>query len=216
MPKLGMAEIRKPQLIEATLCAIETVGLTKANVQVISQLAGVTPAIINHYFGSKDDLLKATMRSILVKLGQEVREQLPSYHPDDVIGRIKAIVGGNFSPSQTNAAVTKTWLAFWAQSMHQPALARLQRVNERRLLSNLRFELNKILPPHQAALVAQGIAALIDGIWLRGALSEGGINVEPAKALIDDYLRLQLPAELFVLHHHYQTLSAPVQDDLPC
>ena len=143
MPKVGMAEIRKPQLIEATLSAIETVGFTKANVQLISQLAGVTPAIINHYFGSKDDLLKATMRSILVKLGQEVRDQLQHCHPDDTFGRIKAIVGGNFSPSQTNSTVTKTWLAFWAQSMHQPPLARLQLVNERRLLSHLRFELKK-------------------------------------------------------------------------
>jgi len=192
MPKVGMPEIRKPQLINATMEAINAVGLQKASVVMISSYAGVSPAIINHYFGGKSGLLEATMRSVLKQLSEGVKSRLQDVGPDDVVARIQAIVGGNFSTDQMDSKVVKTWLAFWSQSMHDEALFRLQRVNEKRLLSHLSLELKKILPADKAVFVAQGIAALIDGIWLRGALSPQGINAELAQRMITDYLTLQL------------------------
>ncbi len=192
MPKVGMPEIRKPQLINATMQAIDSVGLHKASMVMISSYAGVSPAIINHYFGGKSGLLEATMRSILKQLSDGVRSRLQEAGPDDVIARIQAIVGGNFSPDQLDSKVVKTWLAFWSQSMHDDMLFRLQRVNEKRLISHLTLELKKVLPPERATFVAQGIAALIDGIWLRGALSPQGINAELAQRMITDYLEHQL------------------------
>ncbi len=193
MPKVGMPEIRKPQLINATMEAIDSHGLQKASVAVISRYAGVSPAIINHYFGGKDGLMEATMRSVLRQLSDGVSERLAATDTDDVVGRIKAIVGGNFDPRQIDRKVVKTWLAFWSQAMHHPQLFRLQRVNEQRLLSHLRRELKHVLDPERAQFVAQGIAALIDGIWLRGALAPEGINGELAQRIITDYLERQLP-----------------------
>ncbi|RTE64859.1 transcriptional regulator BetI [Amphritea opalescens] len=192
MPKVGMSEIRKPQLINATMDAINAVGLHKASVVMISSYAGVSPAIINHYFGGKSGLLEATMRSVLKQLSEGVKTRLQEAGPDDAVLRIHAIVGGNFSSDQMESKVVKTWLAFWSQSMHDEALFRLQRVNEKRLLSYLQLELKKLLPAKKAIFVAQGIAALIDGIWLRGALSPEGINAELAQRMISDYLTLQL------------------------
>lgn len=204
MPKQGMAAIRRPQLIEATMHAIDSVGFSRANVQVISSYAGVTPAIINHYFGGKDGLIEATMRQVLRCLSNSVRRQLATCHPDDVVGRIQAIVGGNFDKEQINKKVIKTWLAFWALAMHEPQLHRLQRVNEQRLLSHLRLELKRVLEPEQASFVAQAIAALIDGIWLRGALNPNGVNVALAQAVIKDYLEHQLPPSVLKQHQRFQ------------
>lgn len=193
MPKVGMPAIRKPQLIDATMEAINEVGLHKASVAMISKYAGVSPAIINHYFGGKNSLLEATMRSVLQQLSEGVRERLNKTDPDDVVARVKAIVGGNFDPRQLDAKVVKTWLAFWSQAMHDPSLYRLQRVNERRLLSHLIYELRRVLPREKAVFVAQSIAALIDGIWLRGALTPSGIDRDLAQRIITDYLERQLP-----------------------
>ena len=192
MPKVGMPEIRKPQLIDATMEAINAVGLQKASVVMISSYAGVSPAIINHYFGGKSGLLEATMRSVLQQLSDGVKSRLKAVDPKDPVARIQAIVGGNFSEDQVDSKVVKTWLAFWSQSMHDETLFRLQRVNEKRLLSHLVLELKKVLPADKALFVAQGIAALIDGIWLRGALSPQGINVELAQQMVTNYVELQL------------------------
>ncbi|MDB4837225.1 transcriptional regulator BetI [Marinomonas sp.] len=192
MPKVGMAAIRKPQLIDATMQAIQTVGLRKANVAIISQYAGVTPAIINHYFGGKDGLLDATMRFIINELANSVRLHLAKVSKHDVEGRIHAIVEGNFAPLQLEPKVIKTWLTFCAQAMHEPILYRLQRVNEQRLLSYLRLELKRVMPHEKAVGVAQTLAALIYGFWLRGALSSTGINREQVLHIINDYLKQQL------------------------
>ncbi len=208
MPKVGMPEIRKPQLINATMEAINSVGLQKASVAMISGYAGVSPAIINHYFGGKDGLLEATMRSVLRQLSDGVKSRLQETHPDDVVGRLKAIVGGNFDPRQLDSKVVKTWLAFWSQAMHQPSLYRLQRVNEKRLLSHLLLELKQVLPRDRALFVAQSIAALIDGIWLRGALTPSGINGDLAQRIIGDYLEHQLPRAVLKQHQAFQQHTA--------
>ncbi|MEI8593380.1 transcriptional regulator BetI [Photobacterium sp. Hal280] len=192
MPKVGMPEIRKPQLVEATMAAIDEVGLAGASVALISRKAGVSPGIINHYFGGKHGLLEETMRSVLRQLSHTVMEHLASVDKTDVPGRIKAIVAGNFDSYQVDNKVVKTWLSFWAQAMHDPQLHRLQRVNEKRLLSHLRHELKQVLPADKAQFVAQGTAALIDGIWLRGALTPGGISPTQAQSIITDYLEKQL------------------------
>ncbi len=201
MPKVGMPEIRKPQLIDATMQAINSVGLQKASVAMISGYAGVSPAIINHYFGGKDGLLEATMRSVLQQLYYGVQTRLKKTDPEDVVGRIKAIVGGNFDPRQLDGKVVKTWLAFWSQAMHKPSLYRLQRVNEKRLLSHLLLELKRVLPAERALFVAQTIAALIDGIWLRGALTSTGINSDLAQKIINEYLESQIPDQAMEYHN---------------
>lgn len=203
MPKVGMPEIRKPQLINATMEAINSVGLQKASVAIISGYAGVSPAIINHYFGGKNGLLEATMRSVLRQLSDGVKSRLQNIDPEDVVGRIKAIVGGNFDPRQLDPKVVKTWLAFWSLAMHEPSLYRLQRVNEKRLLSHLVLELKRVLPAERALFVAQSVAALIDGIWLRGALTPSGIDSDQAQRLITDYLEQQLPAEALARHRAF-------------
>ena len=76
--------------------------------------------------------------------------------------------------------------------MHDEQLKRLQRVNEKRLISHLRLELKGILEHEQADLVAHGIASLIDGLWLRGTLNPDGIDAHKARAIINDYLDKQL------------------------
>jgi len=193
VPKVGMPEIRKPQLINATMEAINEVGLLKASVAKIAGIAGVSPAIINHYFGGKDGLLEETMRYVLKELFGSVAQQSSQADADDVMARVVGIVQGNFAPKQLDPKVVKTWLAFWSQAMHKPQLHRLQRANEQRLLSHLRYELKKVMSRERAVFHAQAIAALIDGIWLRGALSPEGINKPLAEAIIVDYLERCLP-----------------------
>ncbi|MBW3695999.1 transcriptional regulator BetI [Vibrio sp. T187] len=192
MPKVGMPDIRKPQLVQATMAVIDRVGLHAASIALISKEAGVSTGIINHYFGGKHGLLEETMREILRQLSNTITTQLKALPEDAHHQRINAIIKGNFEGYQAENKVAKTWLAFWSYSMHDPQLKRLQRVNEKRLLSHLRIELKALLEPKQAELVAHGIASLIDGIWLRGTLNPDGINAANARAIINDYLDKQL------------------------
>ncbi len=192
MPKVGMQPIRRSQLIHATLEAVDQVGMGDASIALIARLAGVSNGIISHYFQDKNGLLEATMRHLLSALSKAVRERRAALYADSPRAHLRAIVEGNFDDSQVNGPAMKTWLAFWATSMHQPALRRLQRVNDHRLYSNLCYQFRRQLSADDARAAARGLAALIDGLWLRGALTGDAFDTDEALNIAYDYLDQQL------------------------
>nr|WP_024967967.1 transcriptional regulator BetI [Pantoea sp. IMH] len=184
MPKVGMKAIRQAQLINATLTVIDRVGLAEASLALIAREAGVSTGIVSHYFGDKNGLLDACMRQILYDLYQAVehhRKQADS----SAEGQIRAIIDGNFDVSQIEAPVLKTWLAFWTNSLHQPDLNRLQRINDRRLYSNLTAQFARVMPVQAARDAGASMAALIDGLWLRMTLAPQPMaqGIEDARSL---------------------------------
>jgi TetR/AcrR family transcriptional repressor of bet genes len=189
LPKLGMEPIRRRQLIDAAISSIGRYGYGEATVQRISRAAGVSSGIIHHYFGGKDELLEASMRALLAELRREVVGRLAKATTPRT--RLEAIVDGNFAPSQFDPPVVAAWLAFWSEARHEPRLARLQRINQRRLYSNLHHAFAQALPPAAATQAAKGLAALIDGLWLHAALS-GARDIDQARAIAQRFLDHEL------------------------
>ncbi|SPX56306.1 transcriptional regulator BetI [Klebsiella pneumoniae] len=93
MPKLGMQPIRRRQLIDATLDAINEVGMHDATIAQIARRAGVSTGIISHYFKDKNGLLEATMRDITSQLRDAVLNRLHALRtaaPASVCRRLSA------------------------------------------------------------------------------------------------------------------------------
>jgi TetR/AcrR family transcriptional regulator, transcriptional repressor of bet genes len=191
MPKLGMREVRRAQLIDATLLTIDQVGLGGATLASVAQRASTSTGIVSHYFGDKDGLLEATMRHVLRDLWLATSRRRKAAKPDSR-SKLRAVVAANFDAEQVNGPVMKTWLAFWSESMHKPALKRLQHMNTRRLYSNLCADFSRELSKPAARRAASGLAALIDGLWLRGALAGEPFDTKGALRLAYDYIDLIL------------------------
>ncbi len=187
MPRLDVGPMRRKQLIDATLEVIAEHGFQGATVGRISKASGLSVGIVSHYFDGKQGLLIAAMRHLLSELGEDLKRSLATF-PDTPKERLMAIVDANFSSVQTETKAAKTWLVFWSQAAHTPELARLQKVNERRLYSNLVHYLRPLVPADWVRGTAQTIASLIDGFWLRAALSEGRIDTEQAVFLCKSYI----------------------------
>ena len=194
MPKLGMQPIRREQLIRATFETIEQVGLADATIAQIAAQAGLSTGIVSHYFGDKDGLLNAAMRHVLRQLRDAVakcRAEVAS----DPRAQLRAIVDGNFHETQVSGTAMRVWLTFWSASMHHAELRRLQRANDKRLYSNLTYQFRRVLPVEQAREAALGLAAMIDGLWLRGSLAGGAFDDVQARRLAYDYLDHHLPPD---------------------
>jgi TetR/AcrR family transcriptional regulator, transcriptional repressor of bet genes len=190
MPKLGMEPIRRRQLIEATIAAIHEGGLAEATVSRIGHRAGLSPGIIHHYFEDKDELLEATMRALasdfrLGILKRVAREQEPR-------ARLGALIEGYLAPEQLTPQAVAAWLAFSALVRTKPRFARIQRVIVRRLHSNLKHELSRVVSAAEAERIAEGLGTLLDGLWLRAATAPAGPDPAAARRLALDYLELQL------------------------
>lgn len=165
MPKVGMQPIRRQQLIDATIRTIARVGYSETTVSRIAKEANLSVGIISHYFGGKQSLLEASMAFLLFELHDAFLERLEAAtSPRE---RLSAIIAVNFAEDQYAPGIVRAWLSFWAQVPFSPELARLQRIYNARLISNLSHELASFMPHTDARSSAEVIASLIDGFWLR-------------------------------------------------
>ncbi|WP_392339314.1 transcriptional regulator BetI [Moritella marina] len=170
MARPEMKTVRQQQLIDATLISVERHGLHHTTINTISGLAGLSSGLISHYFGGKQGLIEATLKYLLEELKQALLSRILGKNLSPA-ARLSMIVESNFTEFQRSTAATKTWLSFWSQAVHDPGLARLQHVNCQRLYSNLAFSFKQLMPEEQAINAAKQTAAMIDGFWLRSALS---------------------------------------------
>ena len=188
MPKVGMEPVRKKQLIEATLEVMAEVGYHGTTISLISKRAGLSSGIISHYFGDKQGLIEATMRHLLdaLKITQRI---------DDPLERIDFIIENNFSQTQGASSATNTWFNFWALSLHNENLHRLQCINHKRLERNLAYSYRQLVQPEHVSRAASSTAAMIDGYWLRysmGSVGNGDFSqaVSRCKEHVRNYIAL--------------------------
>ena len=162
-------EMRRRELVEVTIDSLAEVGFVGTTLAQIAARAGVSPGLVAHYFDDKDGLLDAAFRSLARRVGKQVRARLRLVATPR--GRIQAVIDANLAPEEFDQRTGSAWLAFWGQVLHVERLRRIQSVYQRRTLSTLRNSLLKLVAPDEAHSLAAMIAAMIDGVWLRAALS---------------------------------------------
>jgi transcriptional repressor BetI len=192
MPKVGMEPIRRRQLIEATIASIHEEGLANTTIARIARRAGLSSGIVAHYFEDKAGLLEATMRTLAESVRREAVARLARAKGPEA--RLMAVIDANFAESQFVPELVSAWMAFWGQVRQSPKLARIQRVYQRRLRSNLLDALNELVDEDEAERLATGLAAIIDGLWMNAALGEDAVGREQARAIARAYLRAELGA----------------------
>jgi TetR/AcrR family transcriptional repressor of bet genes len=111
------------------------------------------------------------MRAILSVYGAEVRGALMT--ATDPRTRLEVTIRASFAPSNFRREVVSAWLNFYVMAATEPEARRLLTIYQRRLRSNLLHGLRPLAGP-RAPKIAERIAGLIDGLYLRAALDTGG------------------------------------------
>ena len=130
------------------------------------------------------------MRHLLAEFGANVRVALREARAPRA--RISAIIGQSFGAEQFETATVSAWLSFYMLAQSDPQARRLLAIYARRLSSNLVDALARLAPRADALRIAEAIAALIDGLYIRRALKDGPPDPASAIALVEDYVDTQL------------------------
>ncbi|WP_038361359.1 betaine-aldehyde dehydrogenase [Bosea sp. 117] len=165
-------DVRRRQLIEATVDSLAEVGFNASTLAQIARRAGVSPGLVAHYFGDKDGLLEATLRHLAGRIARGTAARLAEARSPRA--RVQAVIDANLAPEEFDQQTCSVWLAFWGQVLHSERLRRVQKVYQSRMLSNLRHDLTPIVGAAEGRRLAIAIAAVIDGLWLRSTLSATG------------------------------------------
>jgi TetR/AcrR family transcriptional repressor of bet genes len=180
-----MEPIRRDALVRATIAEIGRTGSLDVTVAQIARRAGMSSALAHHYFGGKEQIFLAAMRHILTIYGAEVRGALAA--ADTPEGRVRAVIRASFSEGSFRREVVSAWLHFYVLSQTVPEAARLLSVYQRRLRSNLVAPL-RVLVGDRAGEVADRVGAMIDGVYLREALSGRAPDRAAAVGLVEGLL----------------------------
>jgi TetR/AcrR family transcriptional repressor of bet genes len=184
MSRRRIRDIRHDELIDATIRAVATRGYAAVTMAEIAALAGSTAASINYYFGSKENLMEATMRHLLSDLKTAILTRFAETNSPRE--RLQAIIDANFDDHLFTTERCAVWVQFWAAAPYSQSLSRLHRINRARVQSHLIAEL-KHLSPSQASEMSATLQAWMDGIWIETAQSSN-CNAEKSRRDAQDLI----------------------------
>ncbi|KUJ76953.1 transcriptional repressor BetI [Ruegeria marisrubri] len=166
MPKIGMEPIRRDAIVKATIAELGVKKSLDVTVSQIAKRAGMSSALAHHYFGGKDQIFLAAMRHILTDFGAVARSELKAAPKDE---RAQAIIRACFDPSCFTPDVIAAWMTFYVLAQTNQEALRLWQIYQARIRSNLIHALRgRLKDPVEAA---ENMIALIDGLYIRAALS---------------------------------------------
>jgi TetR/AcrR family transcriptional regulator, transcriptional repressor of bet genes len=183
--------VRKNDLVRATMMAIHATGLAEPTMAQISSCAGLASgSIISHYFASKEALLEQTYRDLAtVFMGEVVFRVRAAGTP---IEKVEAIVAAVFAPSQTTPEAVSAWLWYWSRAAINSTYGQIERATYANVRDELEAALGGLLPKAGVPDVAEGMLALMYGLWLRFALDPSGVDTARAVRITMDLVRARL------------------------
>lgn len=199
-PRTASKEVRRRQLIDATITSIARYGIRGTTMAKVTDLAGLSLGIVNFHFQSKQNLLEET----LVFLAREHHQQWEEAARDadlDATAKLLAIVDAHFHPRICTRRKLAVWYAFFGEGGRREVYrALVDDMDKRRievsttLCEEILSEANLGGPP--ADQVARTLEALYDGFWLNILMYPGDYTREGSRGHIRAYLATVFPGHI--------------------
>jgi len=183
-------ELRRDELIAATLACLKKHGHDGVSVRRISAEAGVSMGLITHHFSGIDALLAEAYEALAMRLLTQNSEHAFAAGADPY-ERLHRYFTGSFTPEAIDPAVFRIWLVFWSLVPHSKTM----RAVRERTYGRARATLERLLaglPNAQGLRVeaaAIGLSALMDGLWVELSLNPRSFDAATAVALCDDWVQ---------------------------
>ena len=178
-------EVRRRELIEATMRSIAKFGYAGTTIETICSEAQVSRGLINHHFGSKEELIRQSYKALRDEwVAQTHGAMSESYaDPED---KLRAMIRTSFGPTMFKQEYLGIWAGFWSAIGKSPALRRMNRElfdKDREayeaIFAQIARKRGKRIDTRRAALT---VIALIDGFWLEWCLDPKSFTAAEAEA----------------------------------
>jgi len=188
--RTSIEKIRRRDLIEAAYQTFLEHGFNGMTMVRIGERAGMSHGIVNYYFKSKDELVSAVVRKANFLIMQDTAKRLRAAR--SARERVSAVIAGNFPSDLFTREIARAWVSYYAALGGRQDLDRMQRAVDARLTSNLMHALRQLVDLRRARLIADYVAVLIDGYWLRHTKSYDAVDATAAIARIENFVDAQL------------------------
>lgn len=206
LPRKAARDIRRAQLIEATIFALARKGYAALTLSDVAKEAGLSTGIVIFHFASKDGLLAAVLGALAAEYHRNWAERAKAAGPSPS-ARLKAMLLADFDTSIFTPERLAAWIAFWGEAQGRPVHDQICApfdVERRRVLESLCRQLiaegGYDLDPQ---LTMSTLVALGDGLWIGLAAHGSGqtdrVSGEAAHRIVAVAL-----ASLFPRHYSHK------------
>ncbi len=190
---------RREQLILATIRSVANRGLADTTIATVAQEAGLSQGIVNLHFRSKDGLLTETLRYLADEYCNACQEAAAAGEVSPVAG-LAAMVELDFRRSICSRDKLAVWFAFWGERRFRPTYRRICAERDRSYDDQVRDTCARLCEQGgyndvEPAVVADGLSALTDGLWLDLLVRPESMSRERARRITLSYL-----ADVFPRH----------------
>jgi len=196
-PRTAPPEVRRKQLIDATIKCIAKGGISGTTLKAIAKEAGLSLGLANFHFKTKDMLLSETLKH----LADEHREMwVRDVCSDDLspADKLRSIINAQFHARICSRKKLSVWFAFFGEATH--------RESYRLLTSQIDIERQENCAELCADIIAEGayvnidaeetaltLEGMFDGLWLNMLMYPAKFTREKAARQVLDYLGLVFP-----------------------
>ena len=185
------------QLIRATIKSIAKNGLSDTTIATVSREAQLSQGIINLHFQSKERLLMETLRYVADVYKDTWEAALANAGPGSA-EKLQDLVNVDFDKSVFDRNQIAVWFAFWSETKSRPTYRKLCAERDRGYEKVLTGLVEEIIEegdygPLDPAVVASGLAAITQGLWLDLLVSPRSMSREKAYRISQTYLACLFP-----------------------
>lgn len=189
-------DVRRLQLIEATIDSLARRGYAETTMADVSDGAGLSRGIVNFHFESKEKLLIATLQHMYDEYANHWRTARQKAGPTPA-EQLKALVAADFDRSICTKRKLAAWCAFWGEAKSRPTYQALCGARDEAyqnvfidLCSALKDEGGYAFEPRSTAL---GLSAMLEGLWLRLMMGTEDVTRESALRAAIGFLSAVFP-----------------------
>ena len=193
---------RQLQLIRATIRSVAKNGLADTTMSTVAGEAGLSQGIINLHFQSKDRLLVETLRYIADEYRTSWEKALDGAGPSPA-ERLAALVEVDFNMPVCDRNKLAVWFAFWGESKSRPTYRKLCATRDLQYRKELEALCRLLIEEGayqglDAMVLATGLSAMAEGLWLDLLISPRSITRERARNICMAYLASAFPRHFSV------------------
>jgi DNA-binding transcriptional regulator YbjK len=184
MPKQVDHDARRRRLADAVCRLVATHGMEAVSLRHVAAEAGVSMGQVQHYFASKDDMLRFAFRTISERVEQRMAAAMSDVHTPRAF--LRAMLVEMLPVSDATRAEAPVLAAFLARAVVEPALADNMRDDGQAMTAFVAERIGTARHNGDAAREAATLLALTDGLMTQILI--GHTTADEALALIDYHL----------------------------
>jgi len=191
-PKVGVAPLRREQIVRATIRCLARDGYAALTMKKVARAAGVSQGILHYYFADKRAILVAALAAVTADLDRRVATA-QARGSRDPRTRLRALITACLRLAVEEREFWIVFVEFWGEMMHDRRLReinaalyeRMRRQIGTLIAQGIRAGTFRRIDRLQAAAV---ILALVDGVSLQLTFDPKAFGIATAVQFCEDAL----------------------------